>query len=121
MITQARGNIGDGADSRVVEASLETNGPQRCQSVLDADPKADIVAKPAPLLGQGTDSITHFERHEDGLVLRIFHWNWIIEDHHHTIAGIALERATVLDNDLADCGVIVSQQSHHVCCDPHFR
>src|ERR1700721_2849546 len=68
-----------------------------------------------PLLGQGTDSITHFERHEDGLVLRILHWNWIIEDHHHAIAGIALERATVLDNDLADCGVIVSQQSHHVC------
>ena len=45
---------------------------------------------------------------------RIVDRHRIVEYHHHAVAGIALQRAAVLDDDFADRRVIVAQQRHHV-------
>src|SRR6202000_3179398 len=64
LIAQARGNICDSADGRVVEPALETDGTERREAMLDADPETDIVSETAPLLGQNADRLTHLERHQ---------------------------------------------------------
>ena len=45
---------------------------------------------------------------------RVGHRHRIVEDHHHAVAGEALQRAAVLDDDLADRRVVLAQQRHHV-------
>jgi hypothetical protein len=108
------GDVGNGADSGVVEPALEADGAQRSKSVGNADAETNVVAPLTLLLGQRSDCVTHFERHEYGLERRVLYWNRIIEDHHHAIASVPFERAAVLDHYLANCRMIIAQQSHHV-------
>ena len=63
---------------------------------------------------QGSDCVTHFERHEHSLKRRVLDRHWIIEDHHHAVASVAFKRAVVFDDDFADSRMIVAQQGHHV-------
>ena len=44
----------------------------------------------------------------------VFYWNWIVEDHHHAVTGIAFEGAAILDDEFADGRMVVSQKRHYV-------
>src|SRR5579863_177065 len=114
FIAEPRGHVGYRADSGIVEASLKADGAERGKSVGDADADADLVAQPPTLLRQRSDDVTHFERHQHRLERRLLDRHWVIEHHHHPVAGVTLERAAVLDDDFADGGMIVAQQRHHV-------
>jgi hypothetical protein len=72
----------------------------------DADTKADVVVQLTPLLGQCSDSDTHFQRHLDSLERRAIDGNGIIEDHHHPVARVSFRGSVVPDNDLADGGMV---------------
>ena len=67
-----------------------------------------------PRFRQGSDSVTHFEGHEHCLQRRVLDWNRIVEHDHHTVASVAFECAVILDDDFADCRMVVAQQGHHV-------
>jgi hypothetical protein len=113
--------VGHRPDGRIIEAPLETDCAERCKSVGDADAKADIMAKPTPLLGQRSDHVTHFERHQDGLECGLLDWDWVIEHDHHAVACVALKCTAVLDDCLTNCRVVVAQQGHHVFWVSAFR
>ena len=51
LITEARGDVGDGANGGVVEPSLEADGAERRKSVRDADTEA-VVPPATPRLSQ---------------------------------------------------------------------
>ncbi len=79
-----------------------------------ANAEAKVVPPTTPLLCHRSDCLTHFARHEHGLKRRVLDRHRIVEDHHHAVTGIALERAAVSDDEFADSGVVVAQQGHHV-------
>jgi hypothetical protein len=37
-----------------------------------------------------------------------------VEEHHHSITGIMFKRTAELNDDLADCCMVLTQQRHHV-------
>jgi hypothetical protein len=80
----------------------------------DTDPETNVVPEPTPLVGQTTDSISHFERHHHCLKRRVLHRDWIVEDHHHTVTGVAFERAAVFDDFLTNGRVVFAQQRYDV-------
>ena len=96
-------------DGGVVEAPLEPDGAERRKPVRYADAEANLVPEAAPRPRQCSDCVAHFKRHQDRLERRVLYRHWIIEDHHHAVAGVAFERAAVLDDFLADCRVVVAQ------------
>src|SRR5262249_56737032 len=55
----------------------------------NADAEANVVPPPMPPLRQGSDSLTHFEGHQDRLERGVLDWHRIVEDHHHAVTGIA--------------------------------
>src|SRR5262249_17318105 len=89
LVAKAGGNIGDGPDRSVVEASLEADRPEGGKSVLNADPKADFVAQPMPFLHQLTESSAHFDRHHHRLKRWVLYWNRVVEHNHHAVTGVA--------------------------------
>ena len=73
------------------------------------DPKAKIVTEQTPFLDHCSDSGSHIERHQNRLECRVLNWDWVIEDHHHTVTSVAFEGAAVLDDDFTYGRVIVVQ------------
>ena len=61
-------------------------------------------------------AVAHFKRHQHRLKGGVIDWNWVVEDHHHSVTSIAFKRAAILDDDLADGRMVVAQQRHHVFC-----
>ena len=72
-------------------------------------PKPISWPEAAPGLRQSSDGVTQFKCHEHSLERWVLYWHWIVEHHHHAVAGIAFERAAVLDDDFADCRMVVAQ------------
>ena len=70
--------------------------------------------QPAPLLRQGSDRLTRFERHLHGPERRVVYGHRVVEDHHHAIASITFKRPAIFDDDFANGRVVVAQQSHYV-------
>ena len=94
--------------------ALKADSAKRRKAMRDTDAEANVVSPTTPRFGQGSDCVTHFKRHEHRLKRRVLHRHRIIEDHHHAVTSVAFERAVVLDDDFADCRMIVAQQGHHV-------
>ena len=63
---------------------------------------------------QGSDGVTHFERHQHSLKRRVVYGNRIVENNHYAVTGITLKRSAVLDDDLANRRMVVTQQRHYV-------
>ena len=71
-----------------------------------------IEAELAPTTGQRLDASAHRERHAQRAGLRIGHGHRVVEEHHHAVAGEALEGALVREDDLAHGRVILPQHAH---------
>src|SRR5579863_8634169 len=114
FIAKPRSHIGYRADGGIVEAPFKADGAERGKAVSDADAEANIMSQPTPLLGQRSNNLTHFERHQHRLERRLLDWHRIVEHHHHAVARVPFERTAVLDDDFADGRVVVAQECHHV-------
>jgi hypothetical protein len=57
-------HIGYRPDGGIVEASFKADGAQGGKPVRDTDAEANVMSQPTPLLGQRSDNVTHFERHQ---------------------------------------------------------
>ena len=55
LIAKAGGDIGNGADSGIVEAALKADSAKRGKAMRDADAEAYVVSPPPPLFRQGSD------------------------------------------------------------------
>jgi hypothetical protein len=82
--------------------------PSVSKSVRNTDAEANVVIHSMPRFGQCADGLTHLKRHEHSLKRRVLHWHRIIQDDHHTVAGVTFERAVVLDDDFADSRMVVA-------------
>jgi hypothetical protein len=56
--------------------------------VRNTDAETNVVAPSTPRLGQSTDCVTHFKRHQHSLERRVLDWHRIIEHDHHTVARL---------------------------------
>ena len=69
------------------------------------------MAQPTPFLGQRSDCVTHFERHQHGLECWVLSfWHWIVEDHHHPVTGITFEGAAILGDAISDSRRVLTQE-----------
>ena len=82
--------------------------------MCDADTEANVMSEPAPFARQGSDGFTRLQRHQHGLECRVLDRNRIVEDDHHAVTGVTFERATVLDDLLANGRVVLAEQFHYV-------
>src|SRR6516225_10703409 len=114
FIAKPGSDIRNRANRGVIEPSFESNSAKGGESMRYADPKAKIVTEQTPFLDHCSNSGSHIERHQNRLECRVFYWDRIIEDHHHTVTGKSFKRAAVFDDDLTDCRMIVAQQRHYV-------
>jgi hypothetical protein len=63
LIAKARGNIGYGPDSGIIEPPFKSNGAERGKPVRYADAEANVMPPPTPRFRYGSDCVTHFEGH----------------------------------------------------------
>ena len=121
LIAKARGNIGHRPNSGIVETAFKPDSTERSEAVCYPDAEANVVAPSAPRFCQGSDSVTHFKRHEHSLERRVLYRHRIVEDHHHAVASVPLKRAVVFDDDFANGRMVVAQQSPSRLPRQHFQ
>ena len=95
-------------------ASLEADGAERGEAVRNPDAETNIVTPPTPRFGQGSDGVTHFERHQHSLESRVLYRHWVVENDHHAVASVTLKRAAVLDDARSECLMVLTQDRHHI-------
>src|SRR5215208_4010636 len=64
-VAQARGEVRDGADRRVVDATFEADAAERRVTLRDAEGETEVVAAPAPFGCQLADGAPHRDAHLD--------------------------------------------------------
>ncbi len=111
---EARGEIDDRSDRRVVAATLKPDRPERCISLSDADAEAERVAGGAPSGGQLFEPRPHRRGHSRRRQAGVGTGNRIVEQHQHTIADEAFERAFELMNQRAERCMILPKNGHHL-------
>src|SRR5712691_5524118 len=112
LAAQTRRQVGDRTDRAVVPAALEADGADGRVALRDADPEVQLVPPLAPPAQERRHAVTHRQRHPDGALGGVGHWNRVIEEDHHAVAGEALERALVLEDELAHLSVVLAQDAH---------
>src|SRR5437762_3294564 len=112
LAAQTRRQVGDRADRAVVPAALEADGADGRVALRDADPEVQLVPALAPPAQERRHAVTHRQRHPNGALGRVGHWNRVIEEDHHAVAGEALERALLLEDELAHLSVVLAQDAH---------
>ena len=113
-VAEASRKVRDGSDRCIVVASLEANPPQRGVPLRNANPEAEHVAMPSPAECNVGDAIAHLDCHPDGACRPIRTRDRIIEEDHQPVAGESLQRPLVLEDELAQGGVILAQNAHRV-------
>src|SRR2546425_5285091 len=112
LATEARGEVGHGADRPVVQAPLETDRADRRVALGDADAEVEGVAALPPPDEQLVHPLAHGHRHANGTRGRVRHRHWVVEEDHHAVAGEALEGALVLEDEPAHLCVVLAQDPH---------
>src|SRR5690348_4703881 len=102
------------SDRRVVEAPLEADLAKRGVALCDADAKPKIMPAIAPASGKSGHAIPHRNRHSYGARGRFGTGNWIIEQHHQTIAQKTFQRSLEPVDDRAERSVVLAQDLHHL-------
>jgi hypothetical protein len=110
-------NIGplwaDFGGSTLLKRAARPNLRQHSRTNKDL-PGLRFVAEPGSNIGHRPDcgitssASAQFKCHQHGLECRVLHWHRIVEDHHHTVTGIAFEGAAVSDDEFADGRVVVA-------------
>src|SRR5437868_2646464 len=113
--TEARGEVGDVADGGVVPAAFEADRAERGVALRDADARAELAAAAlVAVLADRQGGFLHGERGLHGVLGRLLERQGVVEEHHHRVAGEALDRALVLERDLAERAVEGAQELHHL-------
>ena len=113
LAAQARGQVGDGADGPVVPAALEADGADGGVALGDADAEAELVDRASASRRPGRwHALAHRQRHPHGALGRIGHRHRVVEEDHHAVAGEALERALVGEDQAAHLGVVLAEHAH---------
>ena len=118
----ARGGLGaepgrevrDAADGRVVGATLEADPAEGGVTLRDSDGEVEVVALATPPLRQLADADPHRDRHPHRAQRRVVAWDRVVEEHHETVAGEALERPLEAVHQIAQRGVVLPSTCHHV-------
>ena len=58
-------------------------------------------------------TIAHRDRHAHCTLRGVRYLDGIVEEDHHAVAGEALERAFVLEDQLSHLGVVLAEHAHH--------
>src|SRR6516162_2479381 len=98
LAAQASGEIRHRTDGPVIPATLEPDRANRRISLCDADAELEFVAHLAPCDAQLGDPRAHGQSHAHRALRGIGYRHRIIEEHHHAVAGKALEGAFVLED-----------------------
>ena len=61
---------------------------------------------------QLADLVPHGDGHPDGSLGRLRHRDGVVEEDHHAVPGEALERALVIEDQLAHDGVVLVKDPH---------
>ncbi len=92
---QPRGEIGDAADRRVVEAALETDPAERREALGDPDSQREIVTFAPPPRGKLAHGVADLQRHSHRTLRGVVVRDRVVEEHHDPVTGEPLERAFV--------------------------
>src|SRR2546425_3349146 len=112
LATEARGEVGHGADRPVVQAPLETDRADRRVALGNTDAEVEGVAALPPPDEQLVHPVAHRDRHPDGAREGVRHRHRVVEEDHHAVAGEALEGALVLEDEPAHLCVVLAQYPH---------
>src|SRR6267143_3097803 len=99
--------IGDRADGPIVQPALEADCADRGKPLGDADAGAQLVAELAPSRRKFLGAVALRQRHPQRALARVGHRHRVIEENHHAVAGEALERALVSEDQLAHARVVL--------------
>ena len=80
----------------------------------DADAEAEIVAELLPFGGELDDPVAHLHRHLHAALARIGAGHRIVEQHHQSVAGEALQGALEGVDDAGETVVVLAQHGHHL-------
>src|SRR5438132_3485019 len=91
----------DHSHGAVIEAALEADAAHRRVADGDPDAEPEVVATLLPAGLQLGELLLHRERHARRAKLRIGDRHRVVEEDHHPVAREVLERALVMEDELA--------------------
>src|SRR5262245_51124826 len=106
------GAVRNGPDRAVVQTALEANGPDGGIALGDAHAERQIPAALAPARGQVANDGAHGDSHANRALGRVRNLHRVVEEDHHAVAGEALERALVREDQTPHLGVVLAQYAH---------
>jgi hypothetical protein len=98
---------------------LEADAAKGRMSSGHTNSEPEIVTSFPPALSQDLDAFAHLERHHYCALSMIPLWEWIVEEHQHSIPNKTLEGALVSHHKVAHGGMILSENGNHLlrlCC-----
>src|SRR5215216_575813 len=113
LVAQARSEIGDAADRRIIETPVEPDLSQRRVTERDADAETERVAALAPCLDQLVEALAHSQGHAHRAFGMVGTRHGIIEQDEDAVAGEALQGSFIAKDELAHRLVVLTQHRHH--------
>src|SRR5206468_804158 len=114
LAAEPRREVRHRADRAVVHPPLEANRADRGVALGDADAEVELVAALLPFHEQLIHAPAHHRGHPDRALGRVRDGHGVVEKDHHAVAGEALERALVLEDEAAHLCVILAEHAHHL-------
>ena len=111
---ESRGDVGDGSDRCVVDASFEADQAACGVSLGDPDAECEAVALALPVLGEFLHAPPHGDAEANRPQGRIVHGQRIVEEHHDPVASEPLERAVVAHDEVAKGMVVLAEHLPHL-------
>ena len=111
---QPGGQVGDAPDRRVVVPALEADPAQGGVALGDPDAEGEVVALASPGLRQAADPGPHRDAHPDRARRTVVAAHRVVEEDHQPVAGEPLERALEPEDQVAERGVVLLQDAHHL-------
>src|SRR5215472_10147426 len=112
LAAETGGEVGHGTDGAVVPPSLETDGADGGIALRDPHAEGQVVAALLPSDDHALHTLAHGHGHANGALRGVRHRHGIVEEDHHAVAGEALQRALVLEDELAHLRVILAENAH---------
>ena len=109
---EARSEVHDRSHRPVIEASLETDRADSGVALRYTSAEVELITKFAPLGDELCHASSHGERHHDCTLGRVRYWHRIVEKDHHPVASKTLERAFMIEGQLAHFGMVFAKDSH---------
>src|SRR5262249_38971107 len=118
LATEPCRQVRDGPDRAVIEPALEIEAPVEADgsdggvALGDARAERQLPAARAPARSQVADDGAHGDGHANRALGRVRDLDRVVEEDHHAVAGEALERALVREDQTPHLGVVLTQHTH---------